>query len=169
MSNGLRDDTAFLAVLQEHHDDLARFARSLTRSTEDAKDLVADTILKAYESWSSVREPAAVRTYLFRIAHRTYIRQNMKRKLFGPWKPDLDQASTDPLPDRLTDARLVREELQRLPIAQRECLVLVDVLGWSLEDVIAVHGGTVGGLKAKLFRARQELRRRLSEGDDHGT
>jgi RNA polymerase sigma-70 factor (ECF subfamily) len=169
MSNGLRDDTAFLAVLQEHHDDLARFARSLTRSTEDAKDLVADTILKAYESWSSVREPGAVRTYLFRIAHRTYIRQNMKRKLFGPWKPDLDQASTDPLPDRLTDARLVREELQKLPIAQRECLVLVDVLGWSLEDVIAVHGGTVGGLKAKLFRARQELRRRLSEGDDHGT
>lgn len=169
MSNGLRDDTAFLAVLQEHHDDLARFARSLTRSAEDAKDLVADTILKAYESWSTVREPGAARTYLFRIAHRTYIRQNMRRKLFGPWKPDMDQASADPLPDRLTDARLVRDELQKLPIAQRECLVLVDVLGWSLEDVIAVHGGTVGGLKAKLFRARQELRRRLTEGDDHGT
>lgn len=169
MSNGLRDDTAFLAIIQEHHADLARFARSLTRSSEDAKDLVADTILKAYESWSQMREPGAARTYLFRIAHRTYIRQNIKRKLFGQWKPDLDLASTDPSPDHLTDARLVRDELNRLPVAQRECLVLVDVLGWSLEDVVTVHGGTIGGLKAKLFRARQELRRRLTRGDDHGT
>ncbi|MCX6139476.1 MAG: RNA polymerase sigma factor [Candidatus Kapabacteria bacterium] len=166
---GLRDDPAFLKILEEHHDALARFARSLTRSSEDAKDLVAETILKAYESWSSVREPAAARTFFFRIAHRLYIRQNIRRKLFSPFIADVEHASNDPLPDRLTDAQLVRDALQRMPASQRECLVLVDVLGWSLEDVVEVHGGTIGGLKAKLFRARQELKRRLTSGSDHGS
>ncbi|MBC8124499.1 MAG: RNA polymerase sigma factor [Candidatus Kapabacteria bacterium] len=165
--NGLRDDPAFLKVLEDHHDALARFARSLTRSTEDAKDLVAETILKAYESWSTIREPGAARTFLFRIAHRIYIRQNIRRKLFGPYNPEVDIASSDPLPDHLADAQLVRDALQKLPIAQRECLVLVDVLGWSLEEVVLLHGGTVGGLKAKLFRARQELKRRLTSGGSY--
>ena len=166
MSAGLRKDPEFLRCLELHHDALARFARSLTRSTEDAKDLVAETVLKAYESWESLREPAAARAYFFRIAHRIYIRQNMRRKLFGPWKPDLDLADVQPLPDSLTDAVLVREALHNLPVVHRECLVLVDVLGWSLEDVVEVHGGTVSALKSRLYRARQEIRRRLTSHSD---
>lgn len=168
MSGGLRDDPAFLQALASHHDALVRFARSLTRSRDDAQDLVAETILKALESWTSVREPDAFRTYLFRIAHRMYMRQQMRRRLFGPWSDDMERTSAEPQPDHVTDASLVRDALQRLPTNQRECLVLVDVLGWSLDDVVAVHGGTVGGLKARLFRARAALRAAMTGGDhDH--
>lgn len=160
----IRDDPAFLAMIARHHDDLARFARSLTRSEEDARDLVADTVLKAYEAWASLREEGAARTFLFRIAHRTFIRQNIRRKLFGRWDPTVDHPSAEPSPERHTDAVLVRDALSRLPARQRELLVLVDVLGWTLEEVVALHGGTVGGLKATLFRARQRLRRSLTGG-----
>jgi RNA polymerase sigma-70 factor, ECF subfamily len=164
MSDGLRDDPAFLEALASHHDALARFARSLTRSRDDARDLVAETVLKALEAWPSLRERDAFRTYLFRIAHRLYMRQQLRRRLFGPWS-DVDRPSSDPLPDHATDAVLVRDALQRLPAKHRECLVLVDVLGWSLEDVVAVHGGTIGGLKARLFRARAALRQAMTGGD----
>lgn len=79
MSDGLRDDPAFLEALALYHDDLVRFARSLTRTRDDAQDLVAETTLKSLESWHSVRDPAAFRVYLFRIAHRIYMRQHSDR------------------------------------------------------------------------------------------
>jgi RNA polymerase sigma-70 factor (ECF subfamily) len=165
MSKGFRDDPAFLEALALHHDDLARFARSLTRSRDDAQDLVAETILKSLEAWSDVRDPVAFRIYLFRIAHRIYMRQQLRRRLFHPWPETFDMASSDPQPDAAADAAIVREALHRLPARYRECLVLVDLLGWSLADVVEVHGGTIGGLKARLFRAREILRQKLTRGD----
>ncbi len=159
MSNGLRDDPAFLEALALYHDDLVRFARSLTRTRDDAQDLVAETILASLESWHSVRDPAAFRVYLFRIAHRIYMRQQLRRRLFHPWPETFDVASSDPQPDAATDAVLIREALQRLPVRYRECLVLVDLLGWSLAEVVEAHGGSIGGVKARLFRARAALRK----------
>lgn len=166
MSSGLRDDPAFLEALALYHDDLVRFARSLTRTRDDAQDLVAETILKALESWHTVRDPAAFRVYLFRIAHRIYMRQQLRNRLFQPWSDSIDMMSTDPQPDASTDAVLVREALQRLPSRYRECLVLVDLLGWSLAEVVEAHGGSIGGLKARLFRAREALRNAITGGDN---
>ena len=162
-----RDDEAFMAALTKHHDALARFARLLTRSSEDAQDLTAETVLKALESWHSVREPDAFRTFLFRIAHRLAMRHNYRHRLFDRIDDAMHDTfrTSEPSPERATDASLVRDHLNRMSVAHRECLVLVDVLGWSLEDVVAVQGGTVGGLKARLFRARQDLIRRT--GDTH--
>jgi len=171
MKRSFRDDDGFLRVLHEHHDDLARFARSLTRNTEDAKDLVADTILKAYESWDSVREEGAMKTYLFRIAHRIHMRQVKRRRLFLPFSKQetlphdasLEHASIAThhyaSPEHITDATLVREALQRLPPLQKEFLVLVDILGWSIDEVVAVHGGTIAAAKSTLHRSRQHLRK----------
>lgn len=164
MKIGLRDDPAFLEALSLHHDDLARFARSLTRSRDDAQDLVAETILKTLESWNSVRDPQAFRTYLFRTAHRVYMRQQLRRRLFHPWPKDLDIVASDPQPDVHTDASLVRALLQRLPAQYRECLVMIDVLGWTPAEVVEIHGGTVGGLKARLLRAREALRKEAMRG-----
>ncbi|MBU3698729.1 MAG: RNA polymerase sigma factor [Candidatus Kapabacteria bacterium] len=168
MSNSLRNDPAFLEALALHHDDLVRFARSLTRSRDDAQDLVAETILKALESWHTVRDTGAFRVYVFRIAHRLYMRQQLRRRLFHPWPEDYDTTSSDPLPDVMTDATLIREAMQKLPARHRECLIMVDLLGWSLAEVVEVHGGTIGGLKARLFRAREALKNAITGGhDDH--
>ncbi len=163
-----RDDEAFMAALTKHHDALARFARLLTRSHDDAQDLTAETVLKALESWHTVREPDAFRTFLFRIAHRLAIRHNFRHRLFDRIDDGMHDTfrTSEPSPERSTDAALVRDHLKRMSAAHRESLVLVDVLGWTLEDVVAVQGGTVGGLKARLFRARQDLIRRTGGSNE---
>jgi len=54
----------------------------------------------------------------------------------------------------------------RLPVTQRSCAILVDVLGYSLEETGAIAGMTVGAVKAALHRARTRLRRLQTEPDD---
>ena len=73
-------------------------------------------------------------------------------------------AREEPLP-RLLDEELaqkVKEAVLSLPPLQREALVLFEYEGLSLNDVASVVGTDVGAVKARLHRARQRLRSRLS-------
>jgi RNA polymerase sigma-70 factor (ECF subfamily) len=53
-----------------------------------------------------------------------------------------------------------------LPIAQRGCTILVDVLGYSLQEVSRITGLSVPAVKAALHRGRTRIRDLASEADD---
>ena len=66
----------FLALLMPVLPKLSRFCRATCRGrhgidSERASDLASETILKAYENFEQLREPAAFLSYLFTIAART--------------------------------------------------------------------------------------------------
>lgn len=154
----------FMIALRPHYDALARFSRLITRNSDDARDLAAETVLTALESFSSLQELSAFRTWLFRIAHRLATRHYRRQSRFERFPeaegPD-DLPASSILPDETTDLTIVREQLEKLPDTFRETLVLVDVVGFPLDEAANVLGLTVGGVKARLFRARSELARRL--------
>ena len=166
MKKGLVEDSEYLQSLALYHDDLIRFARSLTRSREDAQDLVSETILKSFESWNKLRDHKTFRVYLFRIAHRLYMRQQWRRRLFNPWSENVDIIAEDLLPDALTDVTIIREALQKLPAKQRECFVLFHVMGLSLAEIAEVQNGSIGSIKSRLHRAKLALRIVLSMEND---
>lgn len=154
----------FMIALRPHYDALARFSRLITRNADDARDLAAETVLTALEAFSSLQEHHAFRTWLFRIAHRLATRHYRRQSRFERFPetegPD-DIPASSILPDEITDLAIVREHLEKLPDTYREILVLVDVVGFPLDEAATVLSLTVGGVKARLFRARSELARRL--------
>ena len=66
---------------------------------------------------------------------------------------------------RLALAASVRTFL-RLPVAQRSSVLLMDVLGHSLEEIAGITGATVPAVKAALHRGRERLRELAAEPDD---
>jgi RNA polymerase sigma-70 factor (ECF subfamily) len=54
----------------------------------------------------------------------------------------------------------------RLPVAQRSSVILMDVLGYSLEEIGAVMDSTIPAVKAALHRGRARLREIAKEPDD---
>jgi RNA polymerase sigma-70 factor (ECF subfamily) len=70
-----------------------------------------------------------------------------------------------PAEDRLAAAASLRT-FMRLPVAQRSNVILMDVLGYSLDEIGGVTGATVAGIKAALHRGRTRLRELAQEGDD---
>ena len=68
--------------------------------------------------------------------------------------------------DRRQAAAASLRTLMRLPVAQRSSVILMDVLGHSLEEIAVVLDGTVPAVKAALHRGRIRLRELAAEPDD---
>lgn len=157
--------SAFLRTFEPERDALWRFIRAMGVEQETAKDMMSETILQAYEAFPTLRDRQAFRSFLFTIAHRIRIRNHHKTRLNAPWDAEAAEALPHPapLPDHHADVRLLHEALARLPERMRETVVLFELTGLSLEDVRAVQGGTLSGVKSRLRRGREQLTALLTE------
>jgi RNA polymerase sigma-70 factor (ECF subfamily) len=172
----------FLELLKPHHDRLARFARAMTRSREEAEDLTSDTILRAYEHFDQLRDEQAFLSWLFSIASRIQKRRRLRGVLFdslaakfGSARWDDDRfdpehgaepeppAQDELAPDTFVDVQLLYEALERLPAKQREAFVMFEVSGLSLVEIQEIQGDSLSSVKMRLARARERLRELLGE------
>ncbi len=161
---------AFLALLGPVHDRLWRFALAMTRDYDDANDLMSETILATYERFHTIRDPQAFTSFLFTVATRIERHRQRRARWFGHIASDEanEIAATDGSPEASMDARLVREAIASLPIKQSEAVTLFEITGFSLEEIRAIQGGTLSGVKSRLRRGRRELARKLGVAEDSG-
>jgi RNA polymerase sigma-70 factor (ECF subfamily) len=174
------DAEAFSRLVNERTGDIYALLYRLTEDPEEARDLTQETFLQAFRSIAHFRGDADLRTWLYRIA------VNQARNRWRWWRRrrrgvtvSLDEPARDseqPLSARLRDEGACDPERQTLAheresaivaalstIARpyREAVVLRDIEGLSYEEVAAALEISVGTVKSRLSRGRQELRRRL--------
>lgn len=145
---------------------LRRYARALTHDRDGADDLVQDCLERAIAKRSLWRPVGPIRPWLFRILlnlHRNQIRSLRRRPLAVP----VDElAESLPAPgsqfERATLAETARA-MERLPLEQREALLLVAVEGLGYTEAAAILDIPVGTLMSRLGRARTALRQMTSE------
>src|SRR5437762_4528706 len=78
------NDKIFTELVILHAAGLRRFALNLCRNDFDADDMVAETIAKAYENFSSLREKLKAKQWLFKILNNTFISYyRMKGRMFS--------------------------------------------------------------------------------------
>jgi RNA polymerase sigma-70 factor (ECF subfamily) len=163
-----RRQEQFLELLRPVHDRLESFALAMTRDAEEAKDLVSETLLRAYEHFDELRNPAAFVGYLLAIASRLQKRGWWRRRLFEVFDMERAEAIPDTVsaPDAHVDVDLLYTALAKLPEAQRETVVLFEITGFSLEEIQRIQGGSLSGVKSRLVRGRERLARllRVDEG-----
>ncbi len=149
----------FLKRLDECRPALSRFARAMTRDYEDAKDLVSETILKAYEGFDKLENKQAFQSFLFTIASRTYKRKLWRSRIFTPFvsKIHTDYQNEKPRADINLDIELLYKALNKINIKKREAITLFEISGFSIEEIAEMQGGTISGVKSRLKRAREEL------------
>jgi RNA polymerase sigma-70 factor (ECF subfamily) len=153
----------FLELVAELRPELHRYCARLTGSIVDGEDVVQDTLAKAYYAISMATEMPPLRPLLFRIAHnaamdvlRRYERRHVDLVAELP-----DAAAVDDRPDSET-VRAALASFLDLPIAQRSAVILKDVLGCTLDEIVESTGGTLPAVKAALFRGRATLRARAA-------
>jgi RNA polymerase sigma-70 factor, ECF subfamily len=156
----------FIALLTPYHAQLSRFTHALTQDVEDARDLLADTILQAYESFDSLRSDEAFASFIFTIARRRYYRSLRRKKWWGVFDRRSAERMQDhalPSPDEAIDTSLLDDALRQLPSKQREAVILFEISGLSLEEIREIQGGSLSGVKSRLVRGREQLGRLLKE------
>lgn len=143
---------------------VAGFVYSFLGRPDQVGDLCQDIFVKMLLSLRQVRNPERFESWLFRIARNRCLdelRRRKWRRIFVPWAAEHEeQAASNPrFPNEEREELL--ECIHSLPPAQRELLALVLDGDFSYEELAAITGSTVGSVKSRLFRAREELKRRL--------
>ena len=142
-------------------DALHRWAVRNTPSSHEADDLLQETLLHAVAHIGKVRDPARLSGWLFRIAERRLV--DMIRRHRG----NEVQLITEPPAPNAEAAMLVQSrhaDLQRavgrLPRSLRLPVRLYYLQERPLEEVARTLGTTMAGVKSRLYRARDRLRKR---------
>lgn len=145
-------------LLQPVYDGLYRFIYALTRNRDKADDLMSETILQAYERFETVRDQQAFFSFVLTIAKRIHKRREWRARLFIFDNDTLDHTYGNvSSPETATDTELMLQALDSLPAKQREALILFEISGFSIEEICAVQGGSLSGVKSRLARGRQKL------------
>lgn len=157
----------FLHLLEPVHDNLARFARSLARDEEEARDLVGETVLRALESFDDLQDERAFLSWLFTIAVRLHRRRAKRGERFGAYdESDIARRiSSETSPETSHDIAILYDAIARLKESEREAILLFEIAGLSLIEIRDLQGGTLSGVKSRLARGRRKLARMLGVTD----
>jgi RNA polymerase sigma-70 factor, ECF subfamily len=156
------DRQALEALYLSYHRRLARFLSRFSARYENVEEIINDTFMVVWQSANAFRNSSQVSTWIFGIAYRTALK-SLHRQRNHTAARSLDEypeQTVDPvLDDEIRD--WVANGLNRLPLKQRLTLELAYNMGHSLEEIAIITSSPVGTVKARMFHARQKLRRYL--------
>lgn len=147
---------------------LHRYCARMTGSVFDGEDVLQEALAKAAEALPSAGPIANPEGWLFRIAHNAaldFLRRRSREKIAADEDPDMIVDPANPTADRQA-ASAALHTFMRLPVAQRSSVIMMDVLGYSLQEISALLDTSVPAVKAALHRGRARLRQIADEPDD---
>src|ERR1700687_2745248 len=172
------DAAAFEQLVRRYDRRLLSIAQHVTHNREDAQDAVQEAFLKAFRKLTQFQENSQFSTWLIRITVNESLMKLRKQRAIREVSIDEDSLSDEdmgpfeladwvPSPEELyREAELrniLRNTLQELQPSLRVVFVLRDIEGLSTEEAAEVLELTPVAVKARLWRARLQLRERLSK------
>lgn len=139
--------------------DLLRFAHWLARDRATAEDIVQESLLRAWRSRDSLKEPGAARAWLLTIVRREHARLYERKRLELVPLDDLAEIQASPgAGEPGGELYALRHAIMKLPIEYREPLVLQVLGGFSTEEIARELSLSSTAVLTRLFRARNKLR-----------
>jgi RNA polymerase sigma-70 factor (ECF subfamily) len=168
-----RSEIDLAALVATYSSLLFRVAHSVLRSRAEAEDVVQDVFVRVLEHHRSLTAVRDMRVWLVRIAWNLAIdrRRRIRPQQFDEGFADSLVARNLPADEALNEAQRLRSvlrELERLPRAERDVLLLSVVEELGTAEMAEVLGRSESAVRALLFRARTRLRERLEEGEGRG-
>ena len=152
---------------------LRRFARTLTRSEQEADDLVQEACLRALARADQWDPAQPLDRWMFRITRNLWISELRKRSVRTgagqvPAEESPELVATDTGEARMLAAD-IRGLVAALPGELASVLLTVSVEGYSYADAAELHGIPLGTVMSRLHRARKALSRQIAELEGSAT
>jgi RNA polymerase sigma-70 factor (ECF subfamily) len=175
------DPRAFDEFVSLYGDRIYGFGLRMCGEREDARDVVQETLIKAFESLKTLKEPKALKSWLYRVASNACLMKRRKGR-FEPQRelsleelmPKGAESASFEVPDhaelpddsvaRNETRRAVREAIRSLPPDYRIVLLLRDIEQLSTREASEALGLPETTIKMRLHRARLGVRKLLENG-----
>lgn len=169
------DQKAYEALLNRYQSGIFNMIYQMIKNREETEDLVQEAFIKAFKSLESYNDSYAFSTWLYKIAFNHCIDAIRKKKLKtlpldrpiqvgeGEIKQEIRDDSRSPEGDYLFSEKkkLIRESIDSLPDRYREVIILRHQKEHSYEEISEMLNIPLGTVKARIFRAREMLKKKL--------
>ena len=161
---------AFGELVCRYQDRLFNTVFRLLSNAEDARDVVQDAFLSAYQSLDSFKGDSLFFTWLYRIAVNTAFSLKRKQRLTLRISRDPEGGGASEPPDpsesnqpeyaleMADEERRIQNALGRLSPEHRAVLIMKDMEGQKYEMMAEILQVPIGTIRSRLHRARMELR-----------
>ena len=170
------DEVAFARIVAAHHDDMARVAYVMCGEVDLAQEAVQSAWTKAWSRLDSIRDTDRLKPWLVSIAAneaKQLVRSRSRRRVREIPMPDSpadgreqllsNRPGADPA-DRVLDLDLAAA-LETLDDTDRTLVALRYAAGLTSEEIGRLIGMTGGGVRVKIARLLERLRRELHDDD----
>jgi RNA polymerase sigma-70 factor, ECF subfamily len=156
-------ESALEELVCRYQDRIAGFVYSLVGREDVIADICHNVFIKMIVNIKGLKAPESFEPWLFQIVRNCcfdHLRKERLRRIFVPFERKHEQVAA--LPQK-PDSRLenFRRALQELPVKQRELILLLQERDFSYEEMAKITDSSLSSVKSRLFRAREQLRRRL--------
>lgn len=155
----------FISYIEREQEALRGFLLALCCGNKsDADDIAQDALVKAYLSSAGYQERGKFRSWLFKIAHNTFLNHKASCRTME----SIDDARTL-ISSTSTDASFEHQNLylalRTLPPKERSAITLFYLSGYSVKEIAAITDTTEPAVKKQLSRGRDRLREKLNIDD----
>ena len=149
-------------LLAEHGREIQTVAQVILHDRDEAADVLAETVIAAWEKGSSLRDPDALRPWLLRIATNQALSRRRRSVRLVALDSVLDQESADPRGSAETHVAIL-EGLALLAPRERAAIALRYLADLPVEEVARAMGTQPNTVKTQLREALAKLRRGMAD------
>ncbi len=148
----------FLQLYEPIHERFERFCRARVYGRNDYQDLMNDTLLLAFDKFASLRSEKAFLSFLIGISVRILSNQHKKRKEVSIFE-DENQGWEDvnAKTSLNTEVYFLHQALSELPDVQKEAIILFEITGFSIKEIMKIQDASESAVKQRLKRGREKL------------
>ena len=151
----------FITHVEREQEALRGFLLALCcGNKDDADDLAQDALVKAYLSCAGYQDKGRFRSWLFKIAHNTFLNHRASLRT----TESIDEARTL-VSNTRTDSSFEHQELylalRTLQTKERSALTLFYLSGYNIKEIAAITDASEDAVKKQLSRGRDKLKEKL--------
>jgi RNA polymerase sigma-70 factor, ECF subfamily len=166
---------AYEILVQRYKNPLTNYVYRFLGDYEACADIVQETMIKVYRNKDSYKSIAKFSTWIYTIAGnlaRTEYQRRKRRNIFsissyGEDDETFDIPDESARPDVITDSgikdEIIQKALLKVSDSYREMVILRDIQDMSYEEIAEVTGITVGTVKSRINRGRNQLQKLLKD------
>lgn len=156
MSKSKQDQ--FIKLYEPIHDRFERFCRARVYGEMEYRDLINETLLVAYEKFSTLKSDQAFLSFLFSISVRLLANDARKKRPMNNMDGEVQRIQVGEETSDSTEVSLLHQALAQLVEHQKEALILFEIAGFSIREIAEIQSVSEDAVKQRLKRGREKLK-----------
>ena len=149
----------FLKLYQPVHARFEKFCRARAFGDMPPEDLVNESLLIAFKKMEEIKNEKAFLSFLIGISTRILANSKRKKKPINVSEPAIFNQYPDPnnFIEKQFEIELLYQSLAKLPEQQQEAIILFEITGFSIKEIMKIQNSGASAVKQRLARGRKEL------------